>query len=524
MMRAKFLIAILIIFFLFLEIKSLLGESWVYDEKLHLEAGYTFLTKHDFRQEPFNPPLMREITALPLLISPAIFKDPILFWPRIMIVFLTLILGLLVFTWAKKLYGEKAGFFALFLFILEPNLLAHGHYATTDMGLTFFFFLSLFLFWLWRKKINFWRLAMFSVITGLTLSTKISALPFLLVSFLIIYFLERGKRDFLTVNFWSKRLPYLLFVIGIALLTLWATYFFTFEPLLGLRLDPQRPAITLAKENPLINFALNQYVPLGSYVSTIKQVILYNYQGKEVFLAGSFSQTGWFYFFPVAFLIKTPLPLLIFSLGAWFLFKRKVEEKYLLVPIGVIFLFAILSRLNLGIRYILPLYPFLIVFASQIINWKGRLSKIFTGTIIILVFWYFWGAARVSPHYLTFFNELVGGPRHGHRYLVDSNLDWGQGLLALKNYQKEQKIENLQLAYFGTVNPALYDFPYQRIKDISLGDNKMVVPADLRGKSVLAISATCWYFCGYYKDKDFRDLEPTDFVGNSILIFKPNSQ
>lgn len=518
-----FSLSVLICIFVWLLVSSIFRESGIYDEKLHLAAGYAFLTQHDFRAEPFNPPLAREIIALPLLISSKIINDPILLFPRLVVVFIAVIFSIYFYWFSKKIFGKKIALFSLFLFILEPEILAHGHYATTDLILTSFIFVLISLYYLWSNSLNLKKISVLSIILGLTLAVKISAIPFLFVSYSIIFCTRKENRfkDILSLAYWKNKVNYLLIVIGLSGLTIWLTYFLTFEPLLGYRFDPNREAAKLAASNPLVSFALNVPLPLGGYVSTVKQIILYNYSpsyNRTSFLNGQLLNNGSFYFFPIAFLLKTPLPLIIlFAISLVTIIKKNRINLFMLIPIFSIFASSMASTLNLGIRYILPVYPFIILLSAQIINLKFKFKNLI---IAFLIIWYVLGVIKVFPHYISFFNEFAGGSNNGYKYLVDSNFDWGQGLIDLKKYQERSKINNLQLAYFGTVNPSLYDIFYERIADRSLGDSKKIVSLGKLSKKVIAISATCWYFCGYYKDAGLNRRGPVEVVGGSILIFK----
>jgi len=508
--------------FLWLLMSGVFRESGVYDEKLHLAAGYTFLTKHDFRVEPFNPPLAREIIALPLLFAFKFINDPILLAPRLIVVVTAVLFSAYFYWFSKKILGRRIALLSLFLFILEPEILAHGHYTTTDLIFAFLFFISISFYFLWRNSLNLKKISILAIIVGLTLAVKISALPFLFFSFLIILFIQKKEhKNILHLTYWRNKIKFLLIIIGLSGLTIWFTYFLTMEPLLGYRFDPNRIAVKLAVKNSIINFALNVPMPLGSYVSTVKQVVLYNYSplyNKTSFLNGEILQNGSFYFFPIAFLLKTPLPLIIlFILALFAVVKKNRNNLFLLAPIISIFASSSLSTLNFGIRYILPAYPFIILLSSQVVKLKFKFKNLL---IVLLIIWYILGIINVFPHYISFFNEFAGGSKNGYKYLVDSNFDWGQGLIDLKRYQTANKINNLQLAYFGSVEPEKYDIQYERIKDLSINDHKKVEALKFDNSHTVAISATCWYFCGYYKNIDLKKNSPVAIVGGSILIFK----
>jgi hypothetical protein len=506
-------------------IRSIRQESPTYDEVTYAEYGNHFLVDHDFRYDPFSPPLAKEIVALPTLVNKNVIYDRVIFWPRMMTVVFTLGLAVLVYLFSKKLFGESAAKLSLLLFVFEPNLLANGHYANADLIFTFFYILSLFLFWLWRKTFTYKKIIIFSIVTGLLLSTKITSIPFFIFPVIILYVLDiKRKQDLIKYSFWKKIIWPLLAIFFVMAITLWSTYFFKFEPPLGYRFDKNRPAIALSKTNPLIKLALTVPVPLGSYISTIKQAYLYNYSNiyiKRSYILGMASDFGSpGYYFPLVFFIKTPLPLLIlFALCLLVPFKYVKRDKYILVPLLFIFLNVILSYVTLVNRYILPVYPLVIIYAGQTVNIKMIRKKIFYIFLGVLLIWFIMGTLKTFPYFVSYMNETIGGSGNRYKYLVDANYDWGQGLIALKKYEDIQGTRNLQLAYFGSVDPSKYGISYEKIKNLAINDNKNTAALKFDKNHTIAISATCWYFCGYYKDPAFSKSRPIDIVGGSILIF-----
>lgn len=514
------IISLFFIILFFLLIASVLRESPVFDEIAFAPAGYEFLVKHDFTAEPFSPPLTREIIALPMLINKNVINDKVFFYPRMVVVLFTLLLGIVVYLFSNKLYGIKAAIFSLLLFTFEPEILARGHIAMTDLITTFFFTLSLYLFYIFRKSFDHKKLILFSIVVGLTLSTKFTMLPFLFVTLGSFIIFEK-KKKLLNFNFWKKKAGFIFIFISLVFISLWSTYFFTFEPPLGYRADPNRAAIEMAKKNVMIKWALTQPVPLGSYLSTIKEDLRENYTNdfiKESYFFGKYSLYGFYGYYQMAsFLIKTPIPLIIFFVLSLYYFFRKKDSYFPLIPIIVIFLSTSFTHVLLVLRYILPVYPFLIIYASQIVNVKK--NKFVIVLIAILTIWYIAGTLKVFPHYISYYNEIVGGEKNGYKYLVEGNMDLGQGLVDLATYQKEKNINNLQLAYFGTALPSRYGIRYERIKDKSIFESKKVRPMNINN-NIVAISATCWHFCFYDSNEVLKNLKPVDIVGGSILIFK----
>jgi hypothetical protein len=255
--------------------------------------------------------------------------------------------------------------------------------------------------------------------------------------------------------------------------------------------------------------------------------------GHAAYLMGMFSERGWWYYFPVAFLIKTPLPTqALAGLGLWRWARdprpqSRLELGFLLwPPLLLSALFVLGHSKNIGLRYLLPVYPFLFLLAGGALQplrpsrgyWKS-------GLLGGLCLWYVLGAARIHPHHLAYFNELIGGPKNGYHYLVDSNLDWGQDLKGLKAYMDERGIERIKLSYFGTVSPQLYGLAYEWLPSFVL-PNPPTAPVVLPTTGLIAISATNLvgvYMDAYGQGKDLfawlRAYEPVARIGYSIFVY-----
>jgi hypothetical protein len=138
------------------------------------------------------------------------------------------------------------------------------------------------------------------------------------------------------------------------------------------------------------------------------------------------------------------------------------EAIFLLTPVILLFLALSQSQVNIGLRHILPIYPFLFVLASRLVTIRrGRWLTHFI-TVAALVVTAI-SSLRIAPHQLAYFNEIVGGPDQGYHYLSDSNLDWGQDLKGLKAYMEKEKLDIIYLSYFGTAPPEYYGLRYQYV-------------------------------------------------------------
>ena len=251
-------------------------------------------------------------------------------------------------------------------------------------------------------------------------------------------------------------------------------------------------------------------------------------QKRSGFLAGSYRTGGWWWFFPFAFLIKTPISVLLLFVAGVVLsvvrWRRFLDDAvYALLPLVTFLGAAIMARLNIGERHILPIHTFALLLAGfAITELRAEPRKPFRvllgalGLLAVIEF------AIVCPHYLAFFNQFTGGPRNGHRYLVDSNLDWGQDLKGLKRWMNERDVRHINLSYFGTADPAYYKIDCAHLPGAPFFDEKLVGGARLPG--FVAVSAT--NLRGVYLPDSARDIykpllerEPAAVIGYSIYVY-----
>jgi hypothetical protein len=255
---------------------------------------------------------------------------------------------------------------------------------------------------------------------------------------------------------------------------------------------------------------------------------------RKAFLMGERSEDGWWYYFPVTLALKTPVPLLVLLAVAVALAVsgrlRSAHDGVLWLPVGVYLAVAMARSLNIGHRHLLPLYPFFFILAARAVEWlwlaprPGAARSAGRAIAVVLLAWYAAGTLRVHPHYLAYFNELAGGPDQGYRYLVDSNLDWGQDLPGLKAYLDRTGIETVKLSYFGTAEPAYYGIRGERLPGHPLAET---TARTVRPGEVIAVSAT--NLQGVYLDADpdaerlmrkLRRLQPLAVIGHSIFVYR----
>jgi len=322
----------------------------------------------------------------------------------------------------------------------------------------------------------------------------------------------------------KKALPYYALLVITVYLCLWAIYGFRFRSD-SPNYEPLNWSVFASSSlTPFFDFARSWRLLPEAYLYSVAGVVMGASTGKAAFLMGGYSNTGWWYYFIVAFLIKTPIPALILLIASvlYLLAVREIRKGlWLLVPALIIFTAMSLQKVNIGIRHILPVYPFIFTLVGFIplINTKSaRAAKL---VFALLIAWYAFSAASIYPHQLAYFNEFIGGPGNGYKYLVDSNLDWGQDLKGLKEYMENNNIKRIKLAYFGLSDPRYFGIDYEYLPSYAI-----LAPVNVKDavalKGSFAISATMLQGV-YLADRDyyrvFRGMKPSGNIGYSIFIY-----
>jgi len=576
-MNKKRVVALLSVFLIILipvqAISSLVQKSGTFDETDHLSAVYEYLVTGVFRQRLDHPPLAVQIAAFPLLFlklqlptdeasqkslirfgNRFVYRnvrdaDTILLWGRLPVVLLTMLLGWVVFSWARELWHPGAGLLALFLCVFDPNVLAHGRLATNDLAVTCFSFIAVYRFWKLLQSPGWANVIWAGLAFGAAQASKFSAVvlaPILMLLTALWFLSGHGvraspslpgsrllaQRPGLVRAFELVVILLVIFLIGFVLV--WADYRFEVGTVLGegrelnwldARLDGSRwePAVRyLFQELP---------VPAHKYIYGLAVKYAHTQKGRPAFLMGDVSREGWWYYFLIAFLIKTPIPLLILLTMATVLTTVQrtsfwEREAFLFIPALAWLGVNSFSGFNIGYRFLLPALPFLFVFAGQVVAIeKIRQRTVTVGLVSILCIWQLVGTLRIHPHYLAYFNELVGGPDNGYKYLVDSNLDWGQDLKGLGAYLKAQGIDQVELSYFGTADPAYYGIQYTCLPSFGIlsKDKCPIEPGFQARAGVFAVSATNLqgvYLGDPHTFDWLKEREPEAVIGHSILVYR----
>jgi len=446
------IVALLILLFLFQVIGSVAFQNATCDERVYFGVGRDILRTGEWSAKGaiLHPPLSYYVNSLPLLfLSDAegswakveggyyflAFSPFHLFSCRLtsLIVFGVPLL-IVIYLWARELYDRRAAFVALVLAVFSPNLLAHSGLITPDLPLTCVGFTAMYLFWRYRRVRSWGRGVAWSVVLGLAMLTKVSAVLFL-VSVIILGLLSciRGERN-------ARWIAGVMAGFVIAWLVISLGYGFA-----GVLDFSGKAAVVQKVPDQTLSRAVAwmsaPFLPLP-YLRGAGMQWQIGQEGWPAFLMGELSKTGWWYYFVIAFLIKVPVAVQLILLASvvslWWRRSPWLDEAWLIVP-PIVFLgfFSFIGRVNIGLRYILPGFPFLWVFASKIASVRGRAGAIFRVATLALFVWLAISCVMIFPHYLAYFNEFVGGPANGYKYLVDSNLDWSQNRSMAEEYAKK---------------------------------------------------------------------------------------
>ena len=528
---------------------SLSVKSATYDEWGHLGNGIRFLHPEDSRfpmdlAHMINPPFARILAAFPIDITDWQIREmrdiprprcraEKKYFERLTsfpfqfdfssvdllkkgrlpgLLFSLLGIPLLIMLGAE-LGDIRKGIYGAFLYSFSPNMLAHARLMTPDASVSVLF-IAVILVWIRMLRSQSAMMAAGGgVLLGIALATKYSAglmVPVLSMAWLLCTPRTRLRGFGNTV------------VAGIiAAVTLLGIYSISVVPVLDhISLDSERGEEVI-RYSAYLESALGRFLIMPAVVYRYGALIAGNAVMKS-YLLGRFSFDGWLSYFPVAVAIKTPLSLLLLVSCAvgWHLRQsgfRPVKPIYLVVMIPLFYIaVTLLLGIQVGLRHILPVYPFLCLIAGSLIaEWARRRDML---RMIAWVFMIILGieSILIHPHYLAFFNIGTGNPSNGSRYLVDCNLDWGQDLPALARYQKEHDIPEIRLSYFGTDDPSRYGINYSFL--CRMPGHREPPPG------LYAMSATyrqgLYHFPGNLEDTSwFRSTDPDHIVAYTIMIY-----
>ncbi len=454
-------------------------QSLSNDEPLHITAGLDAWHLHRFERWNDHPPLVFLLCTLPLLINHAAIDiqqdakyadgirpspEAVAWAARPVIVLLGVLLGVLLWITARRLFSEGAANFALALFAFSPSLIANFSVTCNDGAVALIVFATAMQLVYWRRTQSWARTVAFGLILGALLATKFST-PVMFVLALALVLVLKPSSVAWDPRDWNWRKAVAMIVI--AFFFVWGTYFFHWT-----KVSVKNGFVTVSSPNrtkpatgdlhrPL---NLTVYLPAGEYIEGMGRVANHLNQGHPTFFLGQVSRgKGWKSYFPVVVALKWPpviLSIFLISVILGLLRRIKFPPDLLIFSLfpGLYFLMAIFSKVDLGERHILLVYPFALLFAAALWHFarqKRALLVLLAALVVVNAV----DTMRYAPGYLSYFTPFVNRST-SWKLLSDSNLDWGQGLLALRKYQQAHPNETIHLAYFGTMDPGLYGIHY----------------------------------------------------------------
>jgi hypothetical protein len=530
--------------------------SMCWDEGHHLFDGYTIVKHHDYGLNPEVPPVAKVVASLPVLpmhlYEPRqqgrssqleafidgrefLFKNDanqLLLRSRIAISIFTLALALLVFLFAQELFNTTTAMLALAFLVFDPTLLAHGALVTTDAAIACLVFATVYTWYRYTSHPSPWRIFIVGALSGLACATKFTGIllaPTLALMALMEAFHQRS---------WllARRRALALTVVGfIAFAVLWSTYAFRYAA----RPDglPQNPTLSAYLQdysqvgNPksLQALARTRILP-EAYIWGLANTRLTE-QRNVSYLFGTLRRHGTWLYFPAAIAIKSTLPFLALLLIAAYVGLREpsVHWRWLLLSIPVIVFLAVAMRsdMNIGVRHILPIDPFLYIIGASALSLLIVHNRRWLPVAATLLVFQAVTSMRSFPGYMAYANEAWGGQKNVHRLLSDSNSDWGQQLKTAAAYLQARNVTDCWMAYTasGVADERYYGVPCRPLPTmVNLWwiPVPMNVPPRIQGTVLISddeLEGVDLPFGAPNPYAHFKQLKPTAILDGGLLVY-----
>ena len=524
---------VLLLAFAFQSFGASRTKSATFDEPAHIGAGLAYLQAGAFVANAQHPPLLKQISALSMLaggirlpdtpsvramiegipgaefaagvdVLQAYGPDRVLFWARLPLIAVATLLGALLFVWGRKLLGDGPALGAVMLYTLNPTIIAHGALVTTDVGCAAATVLFIFTLWQYVQQPGGLRLIACGLALGAALATKYSAVALWPIGGILLLAATRWPDRSHPLRL-TTCIGAFLAMTGIAIVTIQCIYFLPSDPLVYL------------------SGATRLHADHGAAYPT------YLFGRLAAHFRG---------YFAIVYALKEPLAsiaLFLFGLAVlvWRRPLSRLRALFLIVPAIVLFAEYTTFARQVGIRYVIPVLPFVHLVAglglARLARHRSRWAR---AAAVGLCTWLIVAAAGVYPDHLSYFNEaacvgsdiaqlgLAGGTRCGPAWLDEHNVDWGQGLKQLKRWLDDQGSDRpVHLAYFGSVPPALYGIhgqidPLALVVPGSPPAGRYVVSAHF----VARLSAVDRVHAGS-SGRWLATTEPTAIIGHSLYVY-----
>jgi Dolichyl-phosphate-mannose-protein mannosyltransferase len=543
-------------------------QSVGWDEGDHIFAGYMNWKQGAYYLNPEHPPLVKLVATLPLLalelktapLQGRYFKNEAYFGGRellfrnapqyggsyeaatlmfrIHMATLIFAVGLawLLFAAGREMFGSLAGLAAMALYVFDPSVLSQAPFVATDTAACLGFFAVTYLFYRFSKQMNWQRAAVCGLALGLALASKHSAI----VLFPILLLLAAGE---LGGRWWAgRRVPgreALRMALGlaltatVALTVLWAVYGFRFAmkpagvylPSLELEVQPLQAPI-----RSFLLFCQHYKLLPESYIFGLADVQNVGISCPS-YIFGQIHQHGVWYYFPTLLTLKWTIgTLVLLALAIWVYASGRIRKPreifFLALPAIVYLAIAVTGPLNLGVRHILPLFPFIFALAGAAMAYLARLRRGWAWVIGVLLLAHAVESLSVFPNYLPFGNQLWGGSSNTYRYFTDSAVDWGQQLVEVKEWTDRNKVKECAFAYYAApyILPSDYGIPCRLLPtpDTNWAGMQIDLPPVVHGPILISLGdLNGWEYGSRERNiyRDFVDRKPDELIANGVAVY-----
>jgi len=527
------------------------AHSPTMDSDEHLDQGLAYLRRQHHPQAYYDPPLGKMLVAFPLWVvgaQPRVFEyaEPtggvisrrtVLYDQRLSTQALEFLVAgwkallfvpcvIIAFAWARQLYGTHAGWIAAALLLIDPTIAAHTAAAALDVLAMEATIVACFLAWRFVKEPSSARLVAASLGAAFATQVKHTALilpgAFVLLALTCWFVRPRlaPSRDQNETSPAPSPRRALNLLAGAALLTLlfiWAMTLF----------DVSRPADTrdlsgvsyspgLNLRDDLLMPAMKVRWPAGIYIASVVGGFEHVGGGHAGYLWGEHRDHGWRHYFLAVALYKVPIGIgLVLLLGLLSLVWRRPtwDELSILIPALLCAAMIISTGYNVGFRHALPTYGLLLVFASRCLAAPSRVASAlaWVGVIGALVH-----ALTFHPDYLSYTN---GWSRRPYLAISDSNIDWAQGVKQARRWidahPDQTRGRTVWIDFLNhPADPAIKTYLGNRVRHAGDLDR-----APTSGLLILSPIRLVGLYHGRDKYKHLRDVEPTDVIGHSLLVY-----
>ena len=460
-------------------------KSITVDEIVMIPSAYYHLAAGNFQLVNEHPPLAKIIAGVPTLFvqpnevkpeqidgEPGSFKEKwayaerfwennpdifesLSFWPRVPAILLTVLLGLLIFKFSRELFGALAAVLAVALFTLEPTVLAHGRVVQTDIPAAFGYLLLFFAMYRYTKGPTLKQAGWIGAAAGVALLAKFSMLlasPVLLVFFAGMLWRARKKGPSPL-----KIIAHVGLCALVAILLINAGYLFQHRAIASPDVQWIQESFPRLSGTVTTLTSLASHILPADFVLGIQRQVRHNAEGHPAGFLGMYSRFGWWYYFPVAFALKTTLPFLFLALasGAWAIY-RSVKDRdgrflWMLVPFLAYTTFVLESRIDIGVRYYLPAYSFLFILGGALLARALRskhLRRAGMFAAIAVMAWIGIEAVRAYPNHISYMNQIASARPHWW-YLSDSNVEWGDDTRGVGQYLRARGENRVRSQFLG---------------------------------------------------------------------------